>query len=147
MLVLKVDVSYGTVWTIVHDRLRFRKVCAACVLKQLTDQQKELRIGLALQHLFWYQEHPAFMKRIVTEGVVLLHDNAPPHVSRVTQMELDKFKWETLDHPPYSLDMLPCNFHVFGPLKKHLKGKRFNSDDILKDTVRKSNLFSCSLSI
>ncbi|GFY55879.1 hypothetical protein TNIN_358351 [Trichonephila inaurata madagascariensis] len=25
MLALKVDVSYGTVWTIVHDRLRFRK--------------------------------------------------------------------------------------------------------------------------
>ncbi|GFY62210.1 HTH_48 domain-containing protein [Trichonephila inaurata madagascariensis] len=25
MMALKVDVSYGTVWTIVHDRLRFRK--------------------------------------------------------------------------------------------------------------------------
>ncbi|GFW51812.1 HTH_48 domain-containing protein [Trichonephila clavipes] len=52
MLVLKVDVSYGTVWTIVHNRLRFRKVCAAWVLKQLIDQQKELHMGLALQHLF-----------------------------------------------------------------------------------------------
>ncbi|GFU75133.1 histone-lysine N-methyltransferase SETMAR [Trichonephila clavipes] len=72
---------------------------------------------------------------LLTEGVVLLHDNAHPHVSRVTQMELDKFKWETLDHPPYSPDILPCDFHVFGPLKKHLKGKLFNSDDILKDTV------------
>ncbi|GFU17889.1 histone-lysine N-methyltransferase SETMAR [Trichonephila clavipes] len=70
-----------------------------------------------------------------TEGVVLLHDNAPPHVSRGTQMELD-FKWETLDHPPYSPDMMPCDFHVFGPLKKHLKGKCFNSDDVLKDTVK-----------
>ncbi|GFY37525.1 uncharacterized protein TNIN_190201 [Trichonephila inaurata madagascariensis] len=66
MLALKVDVSYGTVWTIVHDRLRFRKVCAAWVPKQLTDQQKKLRMGLALQHLFRYQEDPAFMKRIVT---------------------------------------------------------------------------------
>ncbi|GFS66023.1 histone-lysine N-methyltransferase SETMAR [Trichonephila clavipes] len=73
---------------------------------------------------------------LFTEGVVLLHDNARPHVSRVTQMELDKFKWETLDHPPYSPDMSPCDFHVFGPLKKHLKGKRFNSDDVLKDTVK-----------
>ncbi|GFW23868.1 histone-lysine N-methyltransferase SETMAR [Trichonephila clavipes] len=51
-------------------------------------------------------------------------------------MELDKFKWETLDHPPYSPDMSPCDFHVFDPLKKHLKGKRFNSDDVLKDTVK-----------
>ncbi|PRD32520.1 UNVERIFIED_CONTAM: Histone-lysine N-methyltransferase SETMAR [Trichonephila clavipes] len=70
---------------------------------------------------------------LLTEGVVLLH-NALPHVSRVTQMELDKFKWETLDHPPYGPDMSPYDFHVFGPLKKHLKGKRFNLGDILKDT-------------
>ncbi|GFV14565.1 histone-lysine N-methyltransferase SETMAR [Trichonephila clavipes] len=73
---------------------------------------------------------------LLTEGVVLLHDNARPHVSRVTQMELDKFKWETLDHPPYSPDMSPCDFHVFDLLKKHLKGKRFNSDDVFKDTVK-----------
>ncbi|GFW66004.1 histone-lysine N-methyltransferase SETMAR [Trichonephila clavipes] len=205
-------------------RVTLRMVCAAWVLKQLTDQQKELRMGLALQHLFQYQEDPAFMKRIVTgdetwchhyepetkrdsmqwkhassplpkkfravksagkvllivflgvqcpplgeflehrksinsdvycealrrlrrsiknkrpgllmEGVVLLHDNACPHVFRVTQMELDKLKWETLDNPPCCPDMSPCDFHVFGPLKKHLKGKRFNSDDVLKDTVK-----------
>ncbi|GFU14186.1 histone-lysine N-methyltransferase SETMAR [Trichonephila clavipes] len=71
---------------------------------------------------------------LLTEGVVLLHDNARPHV-RVTQMELDKFKWETLNHPPIIPHMSPCDFHVFGPLKKHLKGKSFNSDDVLKDTV------------
>ncbi|GFV42290.1 HTH_48 domain-containing protein [Trichonephila clavipes] len=67
MLPLKVDISYGTVWTIVHDRLQFRKVCAAWVPKQLTDQQKELRMGLALQDLFRYQEDPSFIKRIVTD--------------------------------------------------------------------------------
>ncbi|KAF8793611.1 hypothetical protein HNY73_001666 [Argiope bruennichi] len=27
MLAVKVDVSFGTVWTIVHERLRYRKVC------------------------------------------------------------------------------------------------------------------------
>lgn len=45
ILALKVDVSVGTVWTIVHDRLRYRKVCAQWVPKQLTDQHKELRTG------------------------------------------------------------------------------------------------------
>ncbi|GFV14031.1 hypothetical protein TNCV_525081 [Trichonephila clavipes] len=63
MLALKVDVSYGAVWTIVHDRLRFWKVCAVWVPKQLTDQQKKLHMGLALQYLFRCQEDPAFMKR------------------------------------------------------------------------------------
>ncbi|GFY67044.1 histone-lysine N-methyltransferase SETMAR, partial [Trichonephila inaurata madagascariensis] len=66
MLDLKMDVSYRTVWTIVHDRLRFRKVCDAWVPKQLTDQQKRLLMRLALQHLFRYQEDPAFMNWIVT---------------------------------------------------------------------------------
>ena len=72
---------------------------------------------------------------LLTEGVILLHDNARPHVSRVTQSVLAKFKWEQFEHPPYSPDMSPCDFHLFGPLKKHLKGKRFHSDDELKDTV------------
>ncbi|GFV33640.1 HTH_48 domain-containing protein [Trichonephila clavipes] len=60
---------------------------------------------------------------LLTEGVVVIHDNARPHVSRVTQMELDKFKWETLDDPSYSQDMSLCDFHAFGSLKKHLKGE------------------------
>ncbi|GFY47097.1 HTH_48 domain-containing protein [Trichonephila inaurata madagascariensis] len=60
MLALKVDVSYGTVWTIVHDMLRFRKVCAACVSKQLINQHKKLRMGLALQHLFSVSVRPRF---------------------------------------------------------------------------------------
>ncbi|GFY54924.1 histone-lysine N-methyltransferase SETMAR [Trichonephila inaurata madagascariensis] len=73
---------------------------------------------------------------IATESVVLLYDNARPDVSGVAHVEQAKFKWEQLDHPPYSLDMSPCDFHVFGHLKKHLKGKRFNSDDELKDVVK-----------
>ncbi|GFW20344.1 histone-lysine N-methyltransferase SETMAR [Trichonephila clavipes] len=69
-----------------------------------------------LRRLRWSikNKRPGLLK----EGVVLLHDNAHPHVSRVTQMELDKFKWETLDLPPCSPDMSPCDFHVFDPLKK-----------------------------
>ncbi|GFW12643.1 mariner Mos1 transposase [Trichonephila clavipes] len=47
---------------------------------------------------------------LLTEGVVLLHDNVCPHVSRLTQMELDKFKWKTLDHLSYSQHMSPCRF-------------------------------------
>ncbi|KAJ4445200.1 hypothetical protein ANN_07001 [Periplaneta americana] len=36
---------------------------------------------------------------------------------------LRRFRWEVLDHPPYSLDLEPTtDFHVFGPLKKHLRG-------------------------
>ena len=75
-------------------------------------------------------------QELLTENVVLLHGNARSHVSRITHVKKAKFKWEQLDHPLYSPDMSSYDFHVFGPLKKYLKGQRLNSDDELKDAVK-----------
>ncbi|KAF8791822.1 Protein GVQW3 like protein [Argiope bruennichi] len=41
MLAVKVDVSVGTVWTIIHDRFLYRKVCEQWVPKQLTEEHKD----------------------------------------------------------------------------------------------------------
>jgi hypothetical protein len=38
---------------------------------------------------------------------------------------LRRFGWGVLDHPPYSPDLSPCDYHTFGPLKNTLKGRRF----------------------
>ena len=61
--------------------------------------------------------------------VCLLHDNKRPHSAHVTTALLEKFKWDILDHPPYSLDLAPSNFHLFLHLKKRLAGKKFDDDD------------------
>lgn len=71
----------------------------------------------------------------LSNGVILLHDNARPHVADVVKTQLLQFKWETLTHPPYSPDLSPCDFHIFGSLKKHLRGTRFESDDVVKESV------------
>ncbi|KAF8778800.1 hypothetical protein HNY73_015489 [Argiope bruennichi] len=47
MFAVEADVSVGTVWTVVRVRLHYRKMSAQWVPKQLTDQSKELRMGLA----------------------------------------------------------------------------------------------------
>jgi hypothetical protein len=47
---------------------------------------------------------------------------------------LEKFKWDVLDHPPYSPDLAPSVFHLFLQLK-HLAGKRFNDDDEVQEEV------------
>ncbi|KAF8763292.1 hypothetical protein HNY73_021492 [Argiope bruennichi] len=73
MLAVKADVSVGRVWTIVHDRLSYRKVCAQWVPKQLIDQLKELRMGLALEHLFLHHQNLTFLERIVTGDENLWH--------------------------------------------------------------------------
>jgi len=42
-----------------------------------------------------------------------------------------------MDHPPYSSDLAPSDFHLFLHLKKFLGGKRFDDNDDLKDAVQK----------
>ena len=42
-----------------------------------------------------------------------------------------------MDHPPYSPDLAPGDFHLFLHLKKFLGGKWFDNDDNLKDAVQK----------
>lgn len=71
------------------------------------------------------------------DNVIILHDNARPHVAMKTVDKLRKFHWEMLEHPPYSPDLAPSDFHLFGPLKKFLAGQRFTCDDEVKATVRK----------
>ena len=48
----------------------------------------------------------------------LLHDNARPHTANLVRDELQRFDWETLQHPPHSPILSPCDFHIFGDLKK-----------------------------
>jgi histone-lysine N-methyltransferase SETMAR len=66
---------------------------------------------------------------LLRKGAVLLHDNASSHTANQTREWLQKYGWEVLPHPPYSPDLAPSDFHLFGPLKRHLAGKRFQSDD------------------
>jgi len=61
---------------------------------------------------------------MLSRGVCLLHDNARPHSAHVTTGLLEKFKWDILDHPPYSPDLAPGDFHLFLHPKKHLTGKK-----------------------
>jgi histone-lysine N-methyltransferase SETMAR len=63
----------------------------------------------------------------VTKGVLLLHDNAT-HRALVTQKKLAYLGFQCLDHPPYSLDLNPSDYHLFPGLKKQLKGRHFSSD-------------------
>ncbi|KAJ4429714.1 hypothetical protein ANN_21918 [Periplaneta americana] len=73
---------------------------------------------------------------MLTAGVVLLHDSARSHTARLTAPVLTEFGWELFDHPPYSPDLAPSDFHVFLHLKKFLfSGERFGNDEELKTSV------------
>jgi hypothetical protein len=41
-----------------------------------------------------------------------------------------------LEHPPYSPDLVPCDFFLFPLIKKHLKGMHFDDvEDIQNNTT------------
>ena len=58
-----------------------------------------------------------------------MHDNAPAHRALATQKKLAYLGFQCLDHPPYSPDLVPSDYHLFLGLKKkkQLKGRNFSS--------------------
>ena len=55
----------------------------------------------------------------VTKGV--LYDNVLAHRALPTQKKLASLGFQCLDHPPYSPDLAPSDYHLFPGLKKQLK--------------------------
>lgn len=72
---------------------------------------------------------------MLTSGIVFLHDNARPHSARRTTALLESFKWDVFNHPPYSPDLAPSDYHLFMHMKKWLGSQRFDDDEELKDAV------------
>jgi len=56
----------------------------------------------------------------VTKGVLFFHDNAPAHRALATQNKLAYLGFQCLDHPPYSPDLAPSDYHLFPGPKKQL---------------------------
>jgi hypothetical protein len=65
----------------------------------------------------------------------MLHTSAHPYSAAHTKKTLQELKCEALNHLPYSSDVAPSDFHLFGPLKKALRGRQFADDDKVKDKV------------
>jgi hypothetical protein len=65
----------------------------------------------------------------------MLHDNARPHTVAATQDLIATFGWQQLDHPHYSPDFEPCDFHMFLYLKIVFSGRRFHDDNEVKEAA------------
>ncbi|KAF2356735.1 Transposase type 1 [Trinorchestia longiramus] len=91
---------------------------------------------LAVMHARLSEKRPALVNR---RGPILFHDNARPHVARMTVQKLTELGYETLPHPPYSPDLSPTDYHLIKRLSAFLDGKTFRSkqevETIFKDFV------------
>lgn len=69
--------------------------------------------------------------------ILLQHDNARPHTARKTLAAIRDKNWELLPHPPYSPDLAPSDFWLFGPMKNALRGKRYEGLKEIQSDVKK----------
>jgi histone-lysine N-methyltransferase SETMAR len=83
-------------------------------------QDQIIRLSQALR-----EKRPEYEKR--QHKVILLHDNARPHVDKRVQERLELLRWEVLPHAPYSPDCAPSDFHLFRSMAHSLADIRFQS--------------------
>jgi hypothetical protein len=70
------------------------------------------------------------------EDVLLLHENAWPHISLRTHKAIAKMGWTVLPHPAHSPDLAPSNYHLSGPVQDALCACHFADDKELTQSFR-----------
>lgn len=76
-------------------------------------------------------ESPAYRSKrrsITARSAILLQDNACHHNAHLTLGTIPELRWEVLKYSPYSLNLSPCDYHMFAQLKAD-GGQRFNNDN------------------
>jgi hypothetical protein len=69
---------------------------------------------------------------ILISSLVLLCVNVRLHTAAHTQALLQHFYWELFDHPLYSTDLTPSDYHLFTYLKNWL-GSQHNNEGLMED--------------
>jgi hypothetical protein len=66
----------------------------------------------------------------------LHHDNTPSHTFFHTREFLTKNNIAVFPHPPYLLDLAPCDFSLFPQLKIKLKGCHVHTNEVTETELQ-----------
>ena len=76
-----------------------------------------MRLNRARKNHVHYSRH---------DKIILLHDNARPHVSMLVKTYLlETLKWKILPHSPYSPDIFLSDYHLFRSMTNGLSEQHF----------------------
>ncbi|UYV64977.1 hypothetical protein LAZ67_3002631 [Cordylochernes scorpioides] len=64
------------------------------------------------------------------------------HVAQVVKAAFQELEWEVLQHPPYSTDIAPTDYHLFRSMSNHMRGTTFDDEEGLKSWL--NNFFDTS---
>ena len=68
--------------------------------------------------------------------ILFHHDNARPHIAQDVLAAIKGYGWELLDHPPYSPDVAPTDYHVNRSVSNWMEGEMFDSLDEIVDSIK-----------
>ena len=77
-------------------------------------------------------------RRKTLQGYFLHLDNAPAHNARISQQAINDLRATRVPQPPYSPDIAPSDFFLFGHIKNEILGMDVTSETQLLETITRS---------
>lgn len=77
----------------------------------------------------------ALQARKQKQKMIIHYDNAPAHNSKIVSNYILDSLFTRMPHPPYSPDLAPCDFGVFGTVKESFEGQEFETEDELLSAI------------
>ncbi|GBP63155.1 Mariner Mos1 transposase [Eumeta japonica] len=69
------------------------------------------------------------------DKIIILHDNARPHIAVPVKNYVKTLDWEVPSHPPYSPGIVSFDYHLFRTIAHALSEQRFTSCEDTKNWV------------
>lgn len=136
--------SVALSWSTRNTNSTFESICAESTAHRLLGQKWSNSLGFAAGWKYHQRQavlstpetlqssSPAECRR---RQVILLQDNARPHVAKVTKAQLRGLGWELLDRPLYSPDLSPSDYHFFRALEHFLRKEKFRDINHLRQEL------------
>jgi len=92
-----------------------------CILIEFLESRKTINAAHYVQTLL--KLRCALCDKCPGRKVILRHNNARPHTALLTLEKIENMGWEVLPHLPYSPDLAPSDYHLFGFVKNQMRGQ------------------------